>query len=114
MNQASPLPTTRDQLAELIPHQGTMCLLECVQSMTADAIICSTRSHAAPDNPLRHNGQLSALTLCEYGAQAMAVHGGLSARAAGQSPRSGLLVALREVHLAVATVEPVGEFSCPR
>ena len=67
--------------------------------------LLATRSHAAADNPLRCNGQLRAVHLCEYGAQAMAVHGGLLARAAGRRAEPGLLVALRDVRLHLRTIE---------
>jgi predicted hotdog family 3-hydroxylacyl-ACP dehydratase len=66
------LPATRDEIAALVPHQMAMCLLEFVKEWTEDAILCGTRSHAFPDNPLRHHGRLAALHLCEYGAQAIA------------------------------------------
>ena len=105
---ADNLPATREQIAALIPHQGTMCLLDSVRESTPDTIVCMTRSHASPENPLRHHGRLSAVHLCEYGAQAMAVHGGLTASAAGLRSRPGLLVALRDVQLSVAAVEPTG------
>lgn len=103
-----PLPSSREQIAALIPHQGTMCLLDSVSEAAAGSLVCLSRSHASPDNPLRRAGRLSAVHLCEYGAQAMAVHGGLAARAAGSPPSSGWLIALRDVHLNVADVEPDG------
>jgi predicted hotdog family 3-hydroxylacyl-ACP dehydratase len=103
------LPVTREQIAALIPHQGTMCLLDSVQESTPDRIICLTRSHASPENPLRHHGRLSAVHLCEYGAQAMALHGGLTASVAGLRPQSGMLIALREVQFSASEVEPFGE-----
>lgn len=106
MATESRLPATRAEIAALIPHQGTMCLLESVANWTEESIACTTRSHTSLDNPLRRNGRLSALHLCEYGAQAMALHGGLSTERA--TPKPGWLVALREVRLAVAHVEPVG------
>jgi predicted hotdog family 3-hydroxylacyl-ACP dehydratase len=64
-----------------------------------------TRTHRAPWNPLRRSGHLSAICLCEYGAQAMALHGALVARAAGTTLAPGLLVSLREVELFVASAE---------
>lgn len=103
------LPATRAQIAALIPHQGAMCLLDEVKESTDDIVRCVSRSHASPDNPLRREGQLSAVMLCEYGAQAMAVHGGIAAQAAGRRPPAGWLVSLREVQLAVASVEAAGE-----
>jgi predicted hotdog family 3-hydroxylacyl-ACP dehydratase len=99
------LPHTRDQIAALIPHQGQMCLLE--QVITADdgRIECRTRTHQRSDNPLRVAGKLSALHLCEYGAQATAVHGALLARDSGERAPPGWLVALREVQLKLNHLE---------
>jgi predicted hotdog family 3-hydroxylacyl-ACP dehydratase len=86
-------------LAVLVPHAGTMCLLERIVTWDEGQIEVATCSHTRPDNPLRTGGRLSGLALCEYGAQAMAVHGGLLASADGERARPGLLVSLREVDL---------------
>ncbi len=89
----------------LIPHQGAMCLLDEVVAWDANAIHARSRSHARADNPLRSDGRLRAVHLCEYGAQAMAVHGGLLARAAGGTAAPGLLVSLRAVELRVERID---------
>jgi predicted hotdog family 3-hydroxylacyl-ACP dehydratase len=89
----------------LIPHQGTMCLLDEVVAWDADAIHARSRSHSRADNPLRSDGRLRAVHLAEYGAQAMAVHGGLLAREAGVVATPGLLVSLRAVELFVERVD---------
>jgi len=102
------LPTSREQIEALIPHQGGMCLLECVESWSAGEIVCSTRSHVSEDHPLRRNGELAAVHLCEYGAQAMAVHGGLMAHQRGTTADPGLLVSLRDVILHVTRITPTG------
>jgi predicted hotdog family 3-hydroxylacyl-ACP dehydratase len=58
-------------------------------------------------------GQLRAVHLCEYGAQAMAVHGGLRARGSGGLAKPGLLVALRAVELHVARIDDLpGALEC--
>ncbi len=101
------LPATRAAIAALIPHQGAMCLLESVTAWTEAGIVCTTSSHAAADNPLYRDGLLAALHLCEYGAQAMALHGALGDAAGASKP--GMLVALRDIKLAVACVEPRGQ-----
>lgn len=88
-----------DAIAALIPHRGAMCLLDRVIEWDAEHAVLAARSHRSPDNPLRAGGRLRALHLCEYGAQAMAVHGGLTARAAGLQAQPGLLVSLRDVTL---------------
>jgi len=86
-----------EPIAALIPHQGAMCLLERIIEWDADHVVLATRTHRSAANPLRTGGRLRALNLCEYGAQAMAVHGGLIARAAGSRAPPGMLVSLREV-----------------
>lgn len=86
-------------IAELVPHGGAMCLLERVLEWNEATVTLATTSHRDPDNPLCSDGRLRAIHLCEYGAQAMAVHGGLRARARGERARAGLLVSLRDVVL---------------
>lgn len=97
----------RAQIEALIPHQGRMCLLDAVTAWDDTGIVCRSRSHRDPDHPLRRDGKLSAVHLVEYGAQAMAVHGGLLARASGGAARPGLLVAVREVKLEIACLDQV-------
>lgn len=89
----------------LIPHQGLMCLLDDVVDWNDDSIHARSDSHRRSDNPLRSDDCLRALHLCEYGAQAMAVHGGLMARAAGGIAAPGYLVSLRAVDLFVDRVD---------
>ncbi len=61
----------------LIPHSGGMCLLENVSEYSEEEIVCQTQSHLLKDNPLKVKGKLSNMHLIEYGAQAIAIHGGL-------------------------------------
>ena len=103
----------RARIAALIPHQGAMCLWDEVLDWDAGAIRLRTTGHRAPDNPLRSDGGLRAVHLCEYGAQAMAVHGGLLASAAGGAAPPGVLVALRGVQLHVARIDGLaGDLVC--
>jgi len=95
----------RAVIESLIPHAGAMCLLERVVSWDNNRIVLLTATHRATDNPLRYAGRLRALHLCEYGAQAMAIHGGLLARASGSKAEPGVLVSLREVRLHCAFIE---------
>lgn len=74
------LNLTKSEIEALIPHAGGMCLLEKVFAYSSDEIICQTRSHLLADNPLKNNGILSRMHLIEYGAQAIAIHGGLMQR----------------------------------
>lgn len=91
----------------LVPHGGDMCLLERIVSVNDTQIVCATFSHRSPANPLRHAGRLAALHLAEYGAQTMAVHGGL--QAAGEPTRGGMLVAIRDLKLQVERFDDVEE-----
>jgi predicted hotdog family 3-hydroxylacyl-ACP dehydratase len=90
---------------ELVPHAGAMCLLERIVSANEREIVCVAVSHHSPGNPLRRAGQLSALHLAEYGAQAMAVHGGLADPAARE--RGGVLVAIRDLTLQVDRLDDI-------
>lgn len=91
--------------AHLIPHKGSMCLLDHVVSWTPDSIHARTDSHRRPDNPLRSDGVLRAVHLCEYGAQSMAVHGALIAREVGLAAAPGFLVSLRGVSFGLARID---------
>ena len=90
---------------DLIPHRGAMCLLDAVIDWDESRIHMRARSHRDPENPLRADGMLHALNLCEYGAQAMAVHGGLIAQRTGAVVAPGLLVSLREVKLYAVRID---------
>jgi predicted hotdog family 3-hydroxylacyl-ACP dehydratase len=104
---------SREQIEALIPHKGSMCLWDEVMAWDASSIRLRARNHADPGHPLRSNGQLRAVHLCEYGAQAMAVHGGLRAQQEGGEVRPGLLVALRGVQLHVARLDRLhGPLEC--
>lgn len=93
--------------AHLIPHQGTMSLLDVVVAWDDTTLHAATESHALAEHPLRSPQGLHAVHLAEYGAQAMAVHGALVASAHGDSDvRPGRLVSLRDVSLAVEYVDP--------
>jgi len=95
----------RDSLLTLIPHQGAMCLWDEVVEWDAQRIRLRAHNHRDLSHPLRSDDCLRALHLCEYGAQAMAVHGGLRAQAGGGAARPGMLVALRGIALHVARVD---------
>ena len=101
-------PQTLDRagIAQRIPHSGSMCLLERLESWDTEAIHCSTTTHAQPGNPLRTESGLLAPNAIEYAAQAMALHGGLLA-AEGSAPSAGFLASARNVKLAVARLDDV-------
>jgi len=97
----------RSTLCELIPHAGDMCLLDEVLAWDEGRIQCLSHSHRQSHNPLRNHDGLSAIALVEYGAQAMAVHGGLLAREKGKQINEGYLAALRDVKIKDGFVDSI-------
>ena len=95
----------KSEWQNLIPHKDAMSLLDCVIDWTDTEIHLTATSHCDPRNPLRSDGMLRAVHLCEYGAQAMAVHGGLIAQRAGKIASPGFLVSLRAIELFVARID---------
>ena len=94
-------------IAGHIPHQGSMCLLDCVEAWDQQRIQCRASSHRAADNPLRAYGRLGAACGIEYAAQAMAVHGALLAPPDGSSVRVGYLVSVRGTQLHLPRLDDI-------
>lgn len=96
----------RDLIASLIPHSGSMCLLDGVVECDAQHIRCVSGTHLDLDNPLRTGNGLPALCGIEYAAQAMAVHGGMQCSAGGaERPRVGYLAGVRDVTCTVPRLD---------
>ncbi|HYN38384.1 MAG TPA: hypothetical protein VES39_03940, partial [Rhodospirillales bacterium] len=57
----------RAELAMLIPHAGSMCLLDGVLAWDDLSITCIAHTHRVADNPLRQGGRLAGLNAVEYG-----------------------------------------------
>ena len=90
---------TKDEIETLIPHSGAMCLLDEVIQWDEKKITCISRSHLDTNNPFCRNHHLSVYALIEYGAQAMAVHGGLLNKRLNNTINEGYLAALRDVQI---------------
>lgn len=101
-------PATLDLagIAARIPHSGRMCLLETLQSWSAESVRCTASSHRDAANPLRTGSLLPAAAAIEYAAQAMALHGTLCAEP-GSAPRPGFLASVRGVHLLVPRLDDI-------
>jgi predicted hotdog family 3-hydroxylacyl-ACP dehydratase len=95
------------QIAQLIPHHGSMCLLAGVMQYGPQSITCTAVSHRLLTNPLRENGLLHAVCGVEYAAQAMAIHGTLLAGQSDQPPRGGRLAAVRSLELHVTRLDDI-------
>jgi predicted hotdog family 3-hydroxylacyl-ACP dehydratase len=108
----------QDRIRRLIPHAGRMCLWQQVESWDDARIRCISRTHLDPAHPLRRNGVLSAIHLAEYGAQCMALHGGLIAhRDHGGRAAPGVLTSLRDFRMQVQRIDDLpdalhGEARC--
>lgn len=97
----------KEEIRRLIPHAGSMCLIDAVSGWDPEAIVCVASSHRHPDHPLRRDGQLAAMHAFEYAAQAAAIHGALLARAIGRRPIVGYLGTLRHARLGVARLDTI-------
>jgi predicted hotdog family 3-hydroxylacyl-ACP dehydratase len=95
----------RERILALVPHQGAMCLWDEVLAWDPQGIRLRAHNHRDPAHPLRYRDRLHAVHLCEYGAQAMAVHGGLLGEVAGAAVKPGMLVALRGIELHVDRID---------
>ena len=80
----------------LLPHAGTAVMIDELVAWDEREIRARTNTHRSADNPLRRDGRLASAHLAEYGAQTMAAHGALRARAAGEQPLRALLVSVRQ------------------
>jgi predicted hotdog family 3-hydroxylacyl-ACP dehydratase len=100
-------PISKAEIRTLIPHSGSMCLLDSVIEWNDRSIVCTSNTHRDPANPLRRDERLSAVHAFEYGAQAAAVHGGLRARSVGLTAPPGYLATLRDARLHVMRLDDI-------
>ncbi|MBC9205527.1 hydroxymyristoyl-ACP dehydratase [Roseomonas aerophila] len=92
-------------IAALVPHAGSMCLLDHTLAWNADSITCGAVSHRDVANPLRRGGVLPAVCGVEYALQAMALHGALTAQDGPQA--AGYLASLRNLDLGAERLDDV-------
>ena len=96
-------------LRQLIPHHGTMCLLDTVERWDETSILCTTASHRDATNPLRRDNQLEAICGLEYAAQAMAVHVGLLEQGKERRLTVGYLGGVKNLTLRTIRLDDVKE-----
>lgn len=98
---------SKQELCQLLPHAGDMCLLDEVIAWDEEQILCRADNHRDVANPLRYEGRLPAWCAIEYAAQAMAVHGGLLGAKAKSKPKLGFLGSVRDVKLFVERLDDI-------
>ncbi|MFK5984968.1 MAG: hypothetical protein QM479_06040 [Pseudomonadota bacterium] len=67
----------QQDLCQLLPHSGKMCLIDKVIFWDKDTLVAQTMSHIKADNPLRQGDKISTIIGIEYAAQTMAIHSAL-------------------------------------
>lgn len=97
----------RAQIAALIPHGDSMCLLDAVIAWDDHQIHCRSIDFASAANPLFEHEQLDCVLLLEYGAQAAAVHAGLLQSQLGEA-RPAYIGAVKDVELLAAIADNSG------
>jgi predicted hotdog family 3-hydroxylacyl-ACP dehydratase len=100
-------------IAALIPHSGSMCLLERLEQWDAQHIVCIATNHRAADHPLRTSSGLLSPCTIEYAAQAMALHGALIGQEAGTAASPGFLASARGVQLQVLRLDDLPLIDAP-
>lgn len=93
-------------IAARVPHAGRMCLLDRLLRWDATHIECRAVGHRDADHPLRGDDGLPAVCAIEYAAQAMALHGGLTAPE-GSTPSPGYIASVRNVHSRVSRLDDI-------
>jgi len=96
---------TKEEIAGLLPHGESMCLLESVEAWDDDGISCRTTTHRDRRNPLIFHGRLTVTSGLEYAAQAMGIHVRLFNRRLHEKPQVGLIGAVRDVTVAVERLD---------
>jgi predicted hotdog family 3-hydroxylacyl-ACP dehydratase len=96
---------THDDIAALIPHSGSMCLLSRLDEWDEQHVVCAANNHRDAAHPLRTRSGLLSPVAIEYAAQAMALHGALVGMAAGTPATPGFLASARGVDLKVLRLD---------
>jgi predicted hotdog family 3-hydroxylacyl-ACP dehydratase len=89
-------------IADLVPHDGRMCLLDRV--ISADGESLSAEVVVPADGLFSRDGSVGAWVGIEYMAQAVAAWAGLQARQIGEAPRIGLLLGTRRYRCSVPSI----------
>jgi predicted hotdog family 3-hydroxylacyl-ACP dehydratase len=94
-----------EEIAALIPHRGSMCLLDHLVSWDHQAIEAVAVDVHSQDNPLREGDVLQSIVLVEYAAQAAAIHAALTEGSIGGSS-AAYIGAIKSMTLHQPRVDP--------
>ncbi len=88
------------QICQLLPHSGTMCLLDEIVSWDKEQLVVKTMSHTELDNPLFYEDSLNSIHGIEYAAQTMALHSALLAQKETKQKESrGYLASVKNIQI---------------
>ena len=86
-------------VADYLPHRPPMLLIDHIVEVTDERAVC--RATIQPDCVFAIDGAVHASAMIEWIAQACAIYVGVMSARGDRPPRAGILVACREVALAV-------------
>jgi predicted hotdog family 3-hydroxylacyl-ACP dehydratase len=98
---------THADIATLIPHRGSMCLLDRVLDWNHEKIRCIVANHRSPQHPLRGASGLLSVCGVEFAAQAIAVHNALLAAPDHDTPKVGYLANAKDVAWVVDRLDDI-------
>ncbi|QJD60358.1 hydroxymyristoyl-ACP dehydratase [Pseudomonas sp. gcc21] len=101
-------PAPMPPIADLLPHNAPMVLVDSIIRWDEQSIHCQSRSHLQRDNPLRDAGMLSVFAGVEYAAQAMAAHARLLlSDTTDARPRKGFIAVASKLAAHVDTLDSI-------
>ncbi len=93
------MSTTFGSVTDYIPHRPPMLLIDQIVEVTDNRAVCRSTIH--PDCVFARAGVVHPTAMIEFVAQACAIWVGVKNAREGAAPQLGLIVACREVELAV-------------
>ena len=104
-------------ICKLLPHAGTMCLIDRVLLWDNEHLVAEAESHLQAENPLRNSDSISSIIGVEYAAQTMAVHAALVSTKAKRKENNqaddfkqhkGYLATMRNIKVTADTLDTPG------
>lgn len=95
----------KGEITQLLPHGGSMCLLDEVDVWDETTIRCRAATHRDHEHPLRFRGRLTVSAGLEYAAQAMGAHIALVSRRHRTEASIGYVGSVRDVVFSVSRLD---------